>query len=228
MLLQSFGQSLHIAEGEPVSFHGFPYPTRMAIAKLATGGLWIWSPIALSAGLADEVDALGPVESIVTPNKLHHLFLADWAQRWPHARLFAPPGLADKRPDLKFSGELGDAPETAWSSDIDQAVFRGSFFLTEVVFFHGPSRTLIVGDLIQRFEPSTMPGWKGWVMRLDGLVGDHGSTPRDWRATFLRRAPARQARSRVLGWRPERLVVAHGRCAPADATSIAREALSWI
>ncbi|MGN6528687.1 MAG: DUF4336 domain-containing protein [Burkholderiaceae bacterium] len=228
MPLEPFGPSLYVVEGQPVSFHGFPYPTRMAVARLESGRLWVWSPISLTAELADDIDRLGPVEFIVSPNKLHQLFLSEWAQRWPRAHLFAPPGLADKRPDLSFRGELGDAAEAGWSSEIEQAVFRGSFFLAEVVFFHRPSRSLIVGDLIQRFEPSQARGWKGWLMRLDGLVGDHGSTPREWRASFLRRAPARQARAKVLGWQAERLVVAHGRCASSEAASIARKALGWI
>jgi len=228
MPLEPFGPSFYLAEGRPVSFYGFPYPTRMAVAKLASGGLWIWSPISLTAELGEAIDRLGPVQFIVSPNKLHHLFLADWALRWPAAHLFAPPGLASKRSDLKFSGELSDGAQPGWSSDIDQAVFSGSFFLTEVVFFHRPSRSLIVGDLIQRFEPSMAHGWKGWLMRLDGLVGDRGSTPREWRASFLHRAPAREARAKVLGWLPERLVVAHGRCAPAQAASIVKEALAWI
>lgn len=65
-------------------------------------------------------------------------------------------------------------------------------------------------------------------MRLDGLVGEHGSTPREWRASFLRRAPARRVRARVLAWQPERLVVAHDACAPAGAARILAEALAWI
>ncbi len=107
-------------------------------------------------------------------------------------------------------------------------VFRGSFALTEVVFFHVASRTAIFGDLIQRFDGSTLSGWKGLVMKLDGLVGEHGSTPRDWRASFVRRRPTRVARDKVLGWNPERLLIAHGACAKADAAAIIDAALDWI
>jgi hypothetical protein len=65
-------------------------------------------------------------------------------------------------------------------------------------------------------------------MRLDGLVGERGSTPREWRATFLRRRLARAALARVLAWKPERLVVAHGACAGRNATEILAHVLSWI
>ncbi|WP_296616493.1 DUF4336 domain-containing protein [Sphingomonas sp.] len=228
MMLEQFGPSLYLANGPDVSFLGFPYPTRMAVARLSDGTAWIWSPIELTAELADAVQAVGPVCHIVSPNKLHHLFLKQWVERWPEARVFAPPDLARKRPDLRFDGTLGDMPDPRWAADIDQVVFRGSFAMEEVVFFHRASRTAIVCDLIQRFPSSYLTGLKGLLVRLDGLAGDRGSTPRDWRASFLRRGPARAARRTLLDWQPERLLIAHGVCAPADATRIIRDALRWI
>jgi len=227
-MLQPFGPSLWVAEGPTVSFYGFPYPTRMAVVRLADGSAWVWSPVALNEALAAAVEGVGPVRYIVSPNKIHHLFLADWAARWLQARLYAPPGLAAKKPDVRFHGELTDAAPPEWSADIDQVVFRGSFALEEVVFFHRESRTAIFGDLIQRHSEALMTGWKGALMRLDGLVGKHGSTPREWRASFLSRAAARAARDRVLGWQPERLLIAHGECEQQGAADIIRGALGWI
>ncbi len=86
-MLIPFGQNLYLADGPTVSFFGFPYPTRMAVARLSSGQVWVWSPIALTEELADAVEAIGPVGYIVSPNKLHHLFLAEWKNRWPDARL---------------------------------------------------------------------------------------------------------------------------------------------
>ncbi|MGH8215840.1 MAG: DUF4336 domain-containing protein, partial [Rhodanobacteraceae bacterium] len=119
-----------------VSFFGFPYPTRMAVARLSDGNVWVWSPIALTRELADEVQSIGPVRYIVSPNKLHHLSLQAWADRWPEARLYAPPGLARKKAALHFHAELGDQPISSWQADIDHVVFRGSFTMAEVAFFH--------------------------------------------------------------------------------------------
>lgn len=227
-MLEAFAPNLYVAEGPTVPFFGFPYPTRMALARLADGNLWVWSPIALSGELASAVAALGTVRYIVSPNKIHHLFLSEWAKRWPEARLYAPPGLARKRSDLHFAAELGDQPDPAWAAEIDQVIFRGSVAMQEVAFFHRPSRTAIIGDLIQRHRESSLSGWKGMVMRLDGLVGQHGSTPREWRASFLRRAATRPARDQVLGWKAERLLIAHGECAQTGATPIIARALRWI
>lgn len=227
-MLIPFGQNLYIIDGPAVSFYGFPYPTRMAIVRLPSGKTWVWSPIGLTEALADAVEAVGPVGYIVSPNKLHHLALSAWNRRWPDAQLYAPPGLARKVKALRFDAELGDAPDPQWADDIDQVVFRGSFAMEEVVFFHRASRTAMFGDLIQRFPEASAKGWKGALMRLDGLVGQHGSTPREWRLSFLPRDAARAARQTVLDWKPERLVIAHGECVYGQATAIIADALRWI
>ena len=61
------------AEGPIVSFYTFAYPTRMVVVRLADGGLWLWSPIALTDDLVAETTALGDVRHLVSPNPLHHL-----------------------------------------------------------------------------------------------------------------------------------------------------------
>ena len=92
--LRGFAPQIWIADGSPVSFFGFAYSTRMAVIQLSNGGLFVWSPIALSAALKGEVDALGAVQSLVSPNKLHHLFLGEWKSAYPHGPDARPSGSA--------------------------------------------------------------------------------------------------------------------------------------
>lgn len=227
-MLKEFAPQLYVADGPVVSFYGFPYPTRMAVVRLSDGGVWVWSPVALTPEIERSVEDLGPVRHLVSPNRIHHLFLAEWAQRWPDAKLHASPGLAQRKTELSFDAELGDEPDPSWQTEIDQVVFRGSPVLQEVVFFHRVSSTAIVCDLIQRHPRSEMTGWKGLLMRLDGLVGEAGSTPREWRATFFRRQQTRIARDRVLAWKADRLLIAHGDCVESGAAEIIENALAWI
>ena len=79
MILKKIGEEIWIADGPTVSFYGFPYPTRMAVVRLTGGDLWVWSPVGLSDELAAEVESLGAVRHLVSPNKIHHLFLGEWA-----------------------------------------------------------------------------------------------------------------------------------------------------
>ena len=227
-MLTEIDRDIWIAEGPSVPFLGVPYPTRMTLVRLSDGGLWLCSPIELNAALADAVQALGPVQHLVSPNKIHHLFLGQWAQAWPDAKLWASPGLARRRRDLSFHGELGNAAEPAWESDIDQLIFRGSFAMEEVVFFHRASRSAIITDLVQKFDPATLRGWRGLLMRLDGLVGPEGSTPREWRLTFWNRRAAREALRKMLGWNPQRLIIAHGQWVRENGREALARSLSWI
>jgi len=65
-------------------------------------------------------------------------------------------------------------------------------------------------------------------VQLDGLVDEDGSTPREWRASFLRRAPAQAARKKGLGWNANQLLIAHGECVHEGAARVIAAALSWI
>jgi len=104
----------------------------------------------------------------------------------------APPGLKVKHPDLSFYKELADEPEPEWREVLKQKVVRGSWFKSEVVFFHEPSETLILGDLIENHNPLRF----GWPHRAIGLanamLAPNGSTPRSYRWTFFRRKEVRQ------------------------------------
>lgn len=226
--LEPLAPELWIADGSPVRFFGFPYPTRMTVVRTADRALWVCSPIALDDGLRAAVADLGTPRWLVAPNLLHHLFLADWQRAWPAARLHAPAGLRRRRPDLRIDSDLGTAPDPTWADEIDQVVFGGSLVMDETVFFHRRSRSAIVTDLIQRFDPTSVHGWRRWLMRLDGLVGPRGSTPREWRLTFRDRAALRRARDAVLAWHPERVIIAHGTCITDDVPATLARALSWI
>jgi Domain of unknown function (DUF4336) len=228
MTLNEIDRDIWIVDGPSVSFFGFPYPTRMTIVRLADASLWVCSPVSLTESLAEAMNGLGRVRYLVSPNKLHHLFLGQWARAWPDAKLYASPGLSRRRRDLTFAGELCDTADPAWADAIDQVVFRGSFFMEEVVFFHRMSRSVIVADLVQKFEAATLHGWRGIVMRLDGLAGPDGSTPREWRLTFWNRRATRAALRKALSWNPRRLIIAHGELVRENGREALAQSLRWL
>jgi hypothetical protein len=225
--LLPFAPGLWVAEGNPVSFNGFAYGTRMAVIRLANNDLFLWSPIALDETLQSEVVSLGRPAHLVAPNKLHHLFLGAWKAAWPDALLWAPPGLAARRPDLHFDASLPDTP-TPWAGEIDQVCFGGSFAMTEIVFFHRASRTALFADLIQNFPPDWFRGWRGFVARWGGIVAPNPSAPRDWRASFLNRSAARHALAQIKSWNAERVVIAHGEMARSDGAAFIAKAFRWL
>jgi hypothetical protein len=226
--LTEFGPGIWIGEGPVVPFFGFPYPTRMALIRMEDGGLFVWSPIALSSGLKQEVDALGIVRHLVSPNKLHHLFLAEWKRAYPDALLYSSPGLRQRKKDLRFDRELGDTADPAWAAEIDQVLLRGSFVMTEAVFFHRASRTAIFADLIENFPHDWFKGWRGLLARLDGIVAPKCGAPREWRASFLDRRAARASFDCILAWPIERVLMAHGEPVMTNGGAFVRLAFAWL
>ena len=107
-------------------------------------------------------------------------------------------------------------------------IFHGSFVMEEVVFFHRASRSVIVTDLVQKFDPTTLHGWRGALMRLDGVVGPDGSTPRDWRLSFWNRRAARAALRKALAWNPQRLIIAHGEWVCENGCAALARSLRWL
>ncbi len=227
-VLDPFGPDIWIGEGPVVPFFGFPYPTRMVVMRLSDGGLFVWSPIALTPELKAAVDALGRVRFLVSPNALHHLFLGEWKAAYPDARLYASPGLRKKRKDLAFDADLQDAPEPDWAAEIDQVMFSGGA-IGEVVFFHRASQTVIFTDFIENFPPGWFTGWKGLVARLDGIVQPHPGPPRELRWSFLfKRRQGRAALTRILDWPIENVVMAHGDMVRTDGAAFVRKAFGWL
>jgi hypothetical protein len=227
-MLKEFGRAIWIANGPEAVVAGFRYPTRMAVMQLADGGLFIWSPVALSDSLRTAIDALGPVRHIVEPNALHHLFLAEWQRSYPEATFHAPPGLRKKRPDIAFDTDLGDTPAPDWAGQIDQVVLRGNRITTEVVFFHAPSGTVLFTDLLQQIPPGMLSGWRAVVARLDRMTGPEPSVPRKFRIAFSDRRAARDAVGRILAWPAEQVLMAHGTPVTRDAHGFLRRAFRWL
>ena len=227
-MLQPFGESLWIADGAIADVAGFRYPTRMAVVRLADGGLFIWSPTALDAELMAAVRALGPVRHVVAPNALHHLHLDDWQDAFAPARFTAPPGLRKKRPDLRFDDELTDGSVHDWSGEIDHVLVHGNLITTEAVFFHRQSRTAIFTDLIQHFSPTWFSGWRAVVAKLDLMTAPQPEVPRKFRNTFVDRGAARAAVRRILEWPAERVLMAHAAPVTQDGQAFIRRAFRWL
>ncbi|GLS42655.1 DUF4336 domain-containing protein [Methylobacterium brachythecii] len=227
--LQEFGPGLWLVDGPIVTAAiGFHYPTRMAVIRLSDGGLLVWSPIALSAEIRSAVNGLSEVRHLVAPNSLHHVFLSEWRLAYPSARLHAPFGLAEKRRDLAFDGELTEQSAVIWRDDLDLVVVRGSWITTEVVFFHRASRTVLFADLLQQFPPGWFRGWRALIARWDLMTADEPSVPRKFRLAFTNRASARAAIERILAWPAEKVVMAHGTPVLEDGRAFIRRAFAWL
>ena len=229
-LLQPFGSDLWLCDGPSVEgAAGFRFPTRMVVVRLPDeGGLWIWSPVALTGHLRAAVEAIGSVQHLVAPNSLHHSFLGEWAAAYPNAKVHAAPGLTDKTVGTAIHASLGDMADPDWRGSFDQVVVKGNRITREVVFFHRASSTAIVTDWVQNIPRGWYRGWRAVIARLDLMSAGEPSVPRKFRLATTDRRAAREAVQRILDWNAERLVFAHGEAVSAGGGDALRRAFEWL
>jgi Domain of unknown function (DUF4336) len=212
-------------ERRPLRFFGVETGTRMTVVRLAGGGLFVHSPVALDAKTREAVDALGPVEAVVAPSLFHHLYVAEWAAAYPGASFSACPGLDKKRKDLAWSAVLNDEPEAQWRGELDQAFFGARTMENEVIFFHRKSKTIVSCDFI--FNLASHPSQLTRVVaRLMGQR-EPGATLLE-RVMIRDRVAAREQIDRVIAWGADRIVLAHGDIIESNGTAVVQRAYEWL
>lgn len=230
-VLKPVAAGIWIIDGPPVRFYGMPVPTRATVIRLEAGDLWVHSPTRLTEDLRAQLQAQGRVRHLVAPNWLHYWWIGHWQTAWPEAEAWAAPGVVERAAkygwDLRFDHELG--VEAPWAGRIEQILVEGSALHREVAFFHRQSRTLILADLIENFEPGKVAWWLRPLLRADGVLAPHGGMPREMRLVFRKgRAELRRAVETMIDWAPERIIIAHGRWFERDGTAVLRRAFAWL
>ncbi|KGB52840.1 DUF4336 domain-containing protein [Sphingopyxis sp. LC363] len=227
-----FGEGIWIVDGPEIRMDygpaSMPFPTRMTVVRLPGGRLWVHSPIAPDDALFAAIDRLGEVGWLVAPSSIHYWYVADWQVRYPAAQTLAVPGLAEKaKRDFRVDALL-DGPAMPLPDDIAGVLVPGTM-VSEAVFFHRPSRTVILTDLIENFEPARVRSrlFRSLV-RLAGVAHPGGGTPADMRLTFWpRRRAVRAAMAQILAWDCERVVMAHGLPYESGGAAELRRAFGW-
>jgi hypothetical protein len=216
--LREFVPGIHLVEST-VRFYGVRVQTRMTVIRLSDSRLFVHSPVGLDAAIRRALDALGEVAFIVSPNKIHHLSIGEYIDAYPGAKTFASPGLPERRPDLSFDGVLGDQPDPAWATELDQAEIRGNIFFSEIVFLHRASRTLLVTDLVENFDRGTASALGRTLARLFGVGSEPVASPEHRLYTSDARAAA-ESFERIQSWDFERIVLSHGSLIESDGRAV--------
>ncbi len=204
-----------------------PFPTRMTVIRLGADQLFIHSPTRLTPGLKAAVEAIGRPRWIIGPNRIHYWWIPEWHEAFGHADVFLAPRIREQGRIDFAAADLDRASGYPWDADIATLPVAGRF-MTEVVFFHRASRTLVLTDLIENFEPDKLHArWMRWLTRLGGVRDPDGQMPRDMRLTYPR-AQLEAAVEQMIAWDPERIILAHGRWYPADGAAQLRRAFRWL
>src|SRR4029453_11102591 len=224
--LRRVAEALWVAE-RPLRVLGFlDIGTRMTVVRTPGGGLVLHSPVEANPSTLEAVTALGPVRAIVCPNNVHHLFAGGWKEACPDARLLGPPGLAEKRRDLRFDGVLGDAPDASFTPPLLSHLVRGVPHLNEVALFHRPSRTLLLTDLAFHPTPESSPGLRRWTWLT--RVRDGFGPNLVVRSLGRDRKAIRASLDHLLAWDFDRVTLTHGEVLETGGREAFRKAWAWV
>ncbi len=214
----------------PMRLAGTRFEARMTVVRLASGRLMLHSPCNITAAIAEEISALGPVAHIVAPGNFHHIYAATAQDAFPRAKTWICPGVESRSPGLKYDGLLGDVAPAEWVDEIDQVLVKGTRIMREVAMFHRASRTLILVDLIENFTDAT-PHTGGALKFLFKYVLRMWNNPRpapEYRMGWSDRQAAAKSLRRILSWNFQQIVLAHGDLIDRHAREVAAAAWAGV
>jgi hypothetical protein len=206
-----------------------PFPTRMTVIRLADYGLFIHSPTKLVPSLKAEIDRLGEPRCIVAPNRLHYWWASDWQAAFANAAMFVAPKVREQAGSrINFECTALDRESRyPWDPVVSTVLVPGRY-MTEAEFFHHPTRTLVLTDLIENFEASRInSAFMRFLTWVGGVRDPHGSMPRDMRMTFQQQQ-LKAAIEKMIDWNPERIVIAHGRWYDRNGRAELIRAFHWL
>jgi len=211
----------------PVQFLGMVLYARTTIIKLPDGELLVHDPCKINETVKQEIDALGEVQYIIAPGNFHHLFVTDFQQYYPQAETFLCPGLERKRPDISFDWILGNRPDPRWGGVLEQVVVQGTKFIWEVAFFHKPSKTLILVDLLENigddFKHPVGITLRFWWKVIFKMWNNPKPAP-EYQVGWGDKDKVKMAFNRILNWNADRIILAHGEFIEKDVNTVLQSA----
>ncbi|KAL9186295.1 hypothetical protein ACHAXT_005533 [Thalassiosira profunda] len=130
--------------------------------------LAVHSPVGIDPPLIEALEKLGRVAHVISPNYEHVKYAKQWGVAYPEAKMWGCPGLMEREPDVRWTGEVpcGARPpgfasgmeagsEEMWDwaelqplhVDTEANPFTGRAFFNEVIYYHALSKTLLTTDL---------------------------------------------------------------------------------
>lgn len=231
-ILKPVTNGVWIVDSGPLRVFGLTLPIRMTVIRLSNGDLWLHSPTRYTDVLRAQLEQQGRITHLIAPDIAHWSFLQDWQRKCPSALTWAAPGLRERKQvrkaGVRIDHVLSDASPPEWAGELKQVTIRGLGF-SEVDFFHSPSRTLVMTDLVQNLETERLPAATRIFARLNGVAAPNGRAPVYLRLVVkANKREAARAAARCVEWEPERVIFSHGRWFEQDGTEALKKSLDWL
>ncbi|MGD8357579.1 MAG: DUF4336 domain-containing protein [Lysobacterales bacterium] len=196
----------------PIHYAGCDFNARMAVIRVTDTELLLHSPCEIDRETKQAISALGKVAYIVAPGSYHYFHVASAQAAFPDAETYICPGIERKLPDLDFDWFLGDRPPKAWAGILEQVLVRGNKHIWEVAFYHRPSRTLLLVDLIENFTDQTPNvNWllKLWWKAVFRMWNNPKPAP-EYQMGWKDKTAASRSLRKILDWDFDKIIMSHG------------------
>ena len=217
--LETLAENLWTVTGE-IKMPPGPLPRRMTVARLADGGLVVFSAIALKEDEMRKIEALGRPAFMVVPNAFHRLDAPAWKARYPAIRVVTPRAarrrVEEVVPVEDVAGDFSDPNVTfvtvPGTGDAEAALVVRSESGT----------TLVVNDLIGNVQDAK--GLMRFVLSLMKFAGRRPHVPRPVKWRMIKDRPALAAQFSRWAAIPDlnRVVVSHGSVIDRDPGGVLR------
>ncbi len=231
-MLKQIGDRLWIVK-QPQKYYGLEVGTRMSIVVLDNNDIALISPVTLDPTTIDQINNLGKVKYLISPNLFHYLYLTACQKIYPEAITITPPGLLAKKPDIQSDLILiQDVIE--FDQQLEYFLFSGFAVplptgvkeLNEIVFFHPASKTLIITDIAFYFDNS-FPWLTQLIARILGCYEKLRPSILE-KLVIQDKIAVKDSIERILSWDFEQVVMAHGTIIKNEAKQQLKAGYEWF
>ncbi|MGN6210426.1 hypothetical protein [Asticcacaulis sp.] len=190
-----------------------PLERRMTVVRLKSGGMVIYSAIALDEPQMEELEESGRPAYLVIPGDRHRIDARIWKKRYPDLKVIAPAG-AEKA--AEEATEINATEVDFGDEDVRFVTVKGmSGHEAALIVRRSGGTTLIVNDVI-----GNMPQDSGFVLRLTGFAGHEPHIPVPVKMGLKDKD---DLRSQLLAWATEpdlrRIIMSHGDPIESDVSA---------
>ncbi|KAB5560205.1 beta-lactamase-like protein [Coniochaeta sp. 2T2.1] len=229
---------------------------RATVVKLTSGNLAVFSPVALTPSVRKHISTLGTgqVAYIIAPDMEHHIFVSDWAQAFPGAKIIGPEGLPEKRAKVHNDPKIGHEPfavvfkagptkeQTTISAEFDadfEYEYVDAHANKELVFLYKPDKVVIEADLLfnlpakEQYSRVKDAGKEGTLSRFfSGVQSTQGEATKMKRLNWYviskgDREGFNKSIKRIDAWDFDTIVPCHGETIVGDGKQVFRKVFEW-
>ena len=199
----------------PLSIVGCQFGRNTTVIRLATGKLLIHSTAYFSEEDVRAIHELGEPAWLLEATLYHDTLAQQGRSAFPDIPYLVPRGF----PHADTLGALELHPENVpeeWADELKFIPIHGAPKLSESAIYHGPSKTLILADLIFNLPPTTK-GWTRFFLRVMSGIKTYPGMSRLLKFCVKDRQAFSESLRHLGSLDFKRIIVAHGDPIEKDA-----------